>query len=126
MIRRQRTDDGRQIRRYNKYMIKDVTDLRIYQIALGLLPELAKLLPKVPYRKIRFQTIDSAKSISAQIAEGYAKKNSVKEFKRFLEMALGSSDEVITHLRQIYLLYVNNIDRELLIKLGNEYKELSK
>jgi len=107
-------------------MIKDVTDLRIYQIALGLLPELAKLLPKVPYRKIRFQTIDSAKSISAQIAEGYAKKNSVKEFKRFLEMALGSSDEVITHLRQIYLLYVNNIDRELLIKLGNEYKELSK
>jgi len=84
------------------------------------------LLPKVPYRKIRFQTIDSAKSISAQIAEGYAKKNSVKEFKRFLEMALGSSDEVITHLRQIYLLYVNNIDRELLIKLGNEYKELSK
>ena len=67
---------------------------------------------------------NSAKAISAQIAEGFAKKDSQAEFKRFLYMALGSSDETITHIRQIKILFPNMAkDCALLIE---EYKSESK
>lgn len=43
-------------------------------------------------------------------------------------MALGSSDETITHTREIYLLskYLKGIDKELCIAIGKEYKIISK
>jgi len=46
----------------------------------------------------------ASKSIPANIAEGFAKKSSAKEFKRFLTIALGSSDEVVTHLRMVEII----------------------
>lgn len=84
-------------------MIADVTDLVVYRNSLALLRpiyRLTKLIPKSHY-KLKSQTISSAEAIPPLIAEGYGKKNSEKEFKRFLEMAMGSSDETITHLRVI-------------------------
>ena len=106
--------------------MKDVTDLQIYQRALNLLPnvyELASLLPKREF-ELRSQLCNSAKSISAHIAEGFAKKDSQVEFKRFLYMALGSSDETITHLRQIKLLKF--ADEKICDLLVEEYKIESK
>ncbi len=105
----------------------DVTELRVYSKALELLPkiyDLAKQLPKSEF-KLRSQLCNSAKAISAQIAEGFAKKDSQVEFKRFLLMALGSSDETITHLRQIRLLKFA-VDIELCILLMEEYRAESK
>ena len=90
---------------YTKLM-QDVSELQIYKRAIELLPpiyELADTLPRSE-RELRSQLCNAAKSISAQIAEGFGKKNSQAEFKRFLYMALGSSDETITHLRQISIL----------------------
>jgi len=69
---------------------------------------------------------NSAKSVSAQIAEGFAKKDSQAEFKRFLLMALGSSDETITHLRQIELLSFPMIKKETCVALIEHYKIESK
>lgn len=43
------------------------------------------------------------KSIPAQIAEGFAKRFYPAEFRRFLLMAIGSSDELVTHLRTIVI-----------------------
>ncbi len=106
--------------------MKDVTDLHIYQRALNLLPniyELANLLPKREF-ELKSQICNSAKSISAQIAEGFAKKDSQAEFKRFLYMALGSSDEAITHLRQIKLLKF--VDDKICDFLVEEFKIESK
>ena len=105
----------------------DVQNLRVYEKALSLLPrtyELAKQLPKNEF-KLRSQLCSAAKSISAQIAEGFAKKDSQVEFKRFLLIALGSSDEVITHLRQIEILCFQ-VDTELRGYLIAEYKSESK
>ena len=105
----------------------DVTELRVYSNALELLPKiyaLAKQLPKSEF-KLRSQLCGSAKAISAQIAEGFAKKESQAEFKRFLLMALGSSDETITHLRQIQILKFD-IDEELYRGLVQEYQSESK
>ena len=106
----------------------DVTELRIYRDALELLPQvyiLAKQLPTSEF-KHRAQLCNSAKAISAQITEGFAKKDSQTEFKRFLLMALGSSDETITHLRQIQILSFPNIDLELCKYLIERYQAESK
>ncbi len=106
----------------------EVTKLRIYEEALGLLPQvyaLAKQLPKSEF-KLRSQLCNSAKAISAQIAEGFAKKDSQVEFKRFLLMALGSSDETITHLRQIQILKFDYVDLELCNSLIEKYQAESR
>lgn len=86
-------------------MIKDVTDLEVYQESLELLPRLYELSKKLPLseKDLELQIKRAAKSIPANIAEGFAKRFSEKEFKRFLMIALGSSDEVISHLRTVMI-----------------------
>lgn len=83
--------------------IRDVTDLEVYNIALKLLEKLYKLANLLPpqHRRLKYQLIGAGEKIAPMIAEGFGKKKSPKEFCRFLSMALGSSDEVITHIRQI-------------------------
>ena len=111
-------------------MIRDVTDLMVYNNALENLRLLYDLAGQIPdsHRKLRFQLIESGESIAPLIAEGYGKKRSEKEFKRFLEMALGSSDEVITHVRQAKILSQRGtrIDSELCDLLIEKYKVESK
>ncbi len=109
-------------------LIMRVEELRIYKKAIEILPkvyELAGQLPKNEYA-LRSQLCNSAKAISAQIAEGFAKKQSQAEFKRFLFMALGSSDEAATHLRQILVLRFSNVDFSLCDFLIDEFNSESK
>ena len=83
------------------------------------------MLPKDEF-KLKNQLTGSAKSIAALITEGFAKRRSEKEFKRFLGMALGSSDEVITHLRQIKLIAFTAIKSETCDALVKHYRIVSK
>lgn len=110
--------------------IYDVTDLEVYRRSLEALKFVYKLAYQLPpsHFKLKTQIIESAESIPALIAEGFAKKESAKEFRRFLRMALGSSDETITHARKIYLLskIIKRIDKDLCISVGKEYKIISK
>ncbi|MFH1745164.1 MAG: four helix bundle protein [bacterium] len=89
----------------------DVTELTIYKNALRYLKPIYKLADLLPNREyvLRNQLTKAAKSIAPMIHEGFAKKKSQPEFKRFLEMAMGSSDEVITHLREIKILTFPNV-----------------
>lgn len=109
-----------------KFVIKDVTDLSVYQEALRLLPKLYEFLKKLPIteRDLEIQAKRAAKSVSANIAEGFAKRFSEKEFKRYLMIALGSNDEVISHLRTLSVVFprLSQESNELL----EEYKILSK
>lgn len=50
------------------------------------------------------QITSSAEGIPAHIAEGFGKRRSDKEWKRFLEIGMGSSDETITHARSLQVL----------------------
>ena len=70
------------------------------------------------------QSKRAGKSISAQIAEGFAKRSSELEFKRFLKIAIGSSDEVISHLRAVAIVIPKLNDEAK--KIAGEYKILSK
>lgn len=98
--------------------IKQVTDLRIYQQAMELLPELYRLSASLPERELSNQIQRAGRSIGVNISEGFGRQGSNKEFKRFLSIALGSCDEVQTHLRQSQLLY--RVDCAVLIKSYNE------
>jgi four helix bundle protein len=69
-------------------------------------------------------TLSAAKSVAANIAEGFTKRSSEKEFKRFLKISIGSSDEVVTHLRTIYFA-VPRLQPNMK-ELAEEYKILSK
>lgn len=111
-------------------MIKDVTDLEIYGLALELLKPvyaIANLLPQ-DHRRLKYQFIEAAEKIAPIIAEGFGKKKSPREFCRFLSMALGSSDEVITHIRQVKIVAESyqRIKIEECDILIDNYKTLSK
>lgn len=110
-------------------MIKDVTDLEVYRLSLELLEPLYQLTILIPpdHRKIKYQANEAGEKIPPQIAEGFGKKKSPREFCRFLSMALGSSDEVITHIREMkilsktyYRIKINDCD-----ELIGKYKILS-
>ena len=88
---------------YRIISIVSVRDLRIYSLANELLPQIYEI--QTPEIDLNRQLKRAARSIAANISEGYARKDSSKEFKRFLRIALGSSDEVQTHLEQIQLIY---------------------
>ena len=81
--------------------MQDVSDLHVYQHSMRLLDEISIFLDKLPKKDydLYHQIIRSARSIPALLAEGFAKKSSQKDFRHFVIMAMGSSDEVITHLR---------------------------
>jgi four helix bundle protein len=109
-------------------MIKDVEDLEVYRRSMKLLKpiyKLAGLLPKDEFR-LKDQLTGSAKSVPATITEGFAKRRSEKEFKRFLLMALGSSDEVVTHLKQIRIIGFPGIKPETCEALISHYRIVSK
>lgn len=107
-------------------MIKDVLDLEVYRLSLKLLPEIYVLTGKLPKSEydLVLQIKRAAKSIPSNVAEGFAKRASDKEFKRFLKIALGSSDEVISHLRTIAIVQPYRLEDAK--ELADKYKVLSK
>lgn len=107
-------------------MIRDVTDLQIYQDSLTLFSELVVFLKNFPYSELdlKRQCKRAAQSISANIAEGFAKKKSEKEFKRYLIIALGSSDEMMSHMR-ILKISVPNLGIKA-TEFESKYKTLSR
>ncbi len=107
-------------------MIRDVTDLDVYNKSQELLVELYKLLKDVPKTELdlEWQIKRAAKSIPANIAEGFGKRHFAKEFRRYLLNSLGSSDEIISHLRTLILVCPELSDK--VKPVLEEYKLLSK
>ncbi|MCC7362311.1 MAG: four helix bundle protein [Anaerolineales bacterium] len=81
--------------------IASYRDLEVYQRSMTALVEAHKLALKFPDYE-RYSLCDqlrrSSKSIPANIAEGYGRRKSAREFKHYLTLALGSSNETIVHL----------------------------
>jgi four helix bundle protein len=55
-------------------------------------------LPKSEQFLLVDQMKRASRAVPALISEGYAKKQSIKEFKKYLRDALGESNEMINHL----------------------------
>ena len=79
-----------------KKIIKSYKDLEVYQEGYRLSVKLYKEVNDLPQEAFELvkQTKRSAMSIPLNIAEGYGKKESVPEFKRYLRMAMGSANEI--------------------------------
>lgn len=107
-------------------MIRDVTDLDVYRHSLKLLKKLYAFLKRIP--KSEYDTVTqckrAGKSIPANITEGFAKRSSEAEFKQFLKIAIGSSDEMISHLRTVIIALPKLMNE--VKNLAEEYKVLSK
>ncbi len=97
-------------------------DLEVYQRALDALVmvhKIAATLPDIERYDLAAQLRRASKSIPANIAEGYAKRRSAKEFISFLTTALGSANELEVHAEIAHRLgYIGDAD---LAELQQEY-----
>ncbi len=82
-------------------MIKSFLDLDVYKESFQLSIEIEELLKSYPSLE-KFLLADQMKrasrSIPAQIAEGYARRESIKDFQRYMRDCVGESNEMINHL----------------------------
>ena len=81
--------------------IQHYRDIEAYQRAKVLLMPVHQLLRKLPKEEqyeLASQMRRASKSILANIAEGYGTKRSPAKFRAFLDIALGSANEMIVHL----------------------------
>ena len=79
-------------------MIRSYEDIEAYQRSKKLYPRLIKFLRTFPRegRFLKDQSARAGNTIHADIAEGFGR--SVKEFKMYLTRALGSCNELKSHL----------------------------
>ena len=97
---------------------------RAYKISLDV-HSASLRFPQIEQRALADQVRRASKSICANIAEGYGKqKGSAAEFKRYLTMAIGSSDEMRVWLR--YCRDLGYVDDETWQQWSGEYKSLAK
>jgi four helix bundle protein len=101
-------------------------DLEVFQRAYRLSLEIHRAsltFPAAEQRALADQIRRASKSICANIAEGYGRqKRSKAEFKRFLQMAVGSGDEMRVWVR--YALDLNCIDEPTWQRWRDEYQTI--
>ena len=106
--------------------IRRYEDIEAFKRAMGLLPPVHRIALRLPeYERfgLASQIRRASKSVPTNIAEGYGKRRSVRNFKLYLEHALGSSNEMIVHLQITECLeYVQPGDCEDLIE---QYRSIS-
>ena len=97
-------------------VIRSYEDIEAFQRAMALLKPLHDLSLRLPdYEKfdLAAQMRRACKSIPANIAEGYGKKRSARDFKAYLANALGSTNEMIVHLQIAKTLdYISGVESE--------------
>ena len=118
-IRHQIADERKRLMGYEDLKVYE----KSYKSALSIY-RMTERFPKEEIYGLTSQIRRAATSIPLNIAEGYAKKESQAEFKRYLMIALGSSDEM-----QVLLDFVKDlgyIDLETQQKAREIYKEIAK
>ncbi len=81
--------------------IQSYEDLDVYKRSLALvrpIHDLVKSFPEFEDRDLVQQMRRASKSVRANIAEGFSRRRSAKDFKLYLAYAMGSANEVLVHL----------------------------
>lgn len=103
-------------------------DLEVFQIAFACSIELHRYsleFPKIEQYALADQLRRSSKSICVNIAEGFGKQRSSKaEFRRFLMIALGSSDEVQVWLK--YCMELGYMEYNRAQEYQDKYRQISR
>ena len=77
--------------------IKQYRDLLVYQQSYQAALKVSKLtrtFPRCEQFELAHQMRTAARSVPANIAEGWARRESAAEFRRFLQIAIGSCEEI--------------------------------
>ena len=115
----QKTDESKRLMGYEDLKVYE----KSYRSALSIY-RMTERFPKEEIYGLTSQIRRAATSIPLNIAEGYAKRESQAEFKRYLMMALGSSDEI-----QVLLSFAKDlgyIDLATYERARGVYKEIAK
>ena len=108
-------------------MIQSYRDLKVYERSYRMAIEMYQMTSKYPKEELYGMTSQikrAATSIPLNIAEGYGKQESEREFKRFLLMAIGSCNEMRVLLDLAKDLKF--IDSTIHQKYEQEYDEIGK
>ncbi len=101
-------------------MIRTFRDLRVYQQSYELGKEVHRVtqcFPKYERYELGSQLRRASQSIPLNIAEGYGRRQSTADFKRFLLMALGSCNEVEVLLDYAFEFdYLSTEEHQILLK----------
>ncbi len=108
--------------------VESFEDLEVFQRAYRISLEIHRKsleFPAIEQRALGDQVRRASKSICANVAEGFAKQgSSAAEFKRYLLMATGSSDEMRVWAR--YCRDLGYIDEPTWQRWRDEYQEIAK
>ena len=96
---------------------------RSYKVSLEIHRASLKL-PKIEQYSLGEQVRKASKSIPANLAEGFAKRSSQAEFHRYVQIALGSADEMRVWLR--YCFDLDYIEEREWREWQSEYIEIAK
>lgn len=113
-----------------KNKIVSYKDLEVYQRAYeNCLMVMKNVVPNLPDSEkfdLKDQLSRSSKAIPRLIAEGFAKKHQKAGFQKYLDDALGESNETGVSLCQCKDIYGNYISPELCSYLISEYDIISR
>ena len=108
--------------------IEKFEDLEVFKRAYKISLEIHRVsleLPKHEQFGLADQIRRASKSICVNVAEGFAKQSySAAEYRRFLQMAIGSADEMRVWIR--YCLDLGYIEEVMWQRWRDEYQEIAK
>lgn len=97
--------------------IKTFQDLQVYQnLYKAMALVLTSIIPKLPGEEkydLAMQMRRACKAGPALIAEGFAKRYQQRNWKKYIDDAIGESNEMINHLSVCIDVYYNYIDVSL-------------
>ena len=102
-------------------------DLQVYErsyTAARAIYKMTETFPKEEVYGMTNQMRRAAISVPMNIAEGYAKRESQAEFKRFLMMAIGSANEMSVLID--FAKDFEYIEKDVHEKIWTEYEEIGK
>ncbi len=113
--------------RQRKKAIASFEDLEVFRRAYAVSLDVHRVsltLPAIEQHALGDQMRRTSKSICANLAEGFGKRRSAAEVKRFVNMAVGSSDEMRVWIR--YCLDLGYVDEPTWRKWRDEYQDIAR
>lgn len=108
-------------------VVRSYRDLEVYQLAFELAVNIHAMtmrLPKYELYETGSQIRRSAKSIPANIAEGFGRRRYSNEYIHYVTIALASCDETQVHLDLLHS--IGNLDTATHAALSDKYSTLGK
>jgi four helix bundle protein len=111
-----------------KKSIRSFKDLEVYQNSYkAMLVVMKQILPKLPESEkydLVSQLSRACKAIPRLIAEGYAKRHQKAGFQKYLDDAMGESNEMIVSLEEAKDIY--GVEPELIDELVDQYDKIGR